>query len=152
MAMDRNVQPFCLKAFGQWEIIAFGQVYVKDLIATITIKVAMLSHVRAKPCRAPFKGNLPNQSALDQGSQAIIYRSHRNIRHRALGPHENLLRGGMVTFMQEDIVNLLPLRREPEPAIGQLFYERTVKAQIRRSRRRRQTFLSFFVGSQPHQP
>ena len=77
--MDGDIQPFRREPFWQWEAVAFGQVYVKHLVATVTIKMAMLAHVRAKPRGTALQANLPHQTALHQGRQAIIYRGHRNI-------------------------------------------------------------------------
>jgi len=149
--MYGDVQPFGRKTPRQGETIAFGQVYVKDLIATVTIKMTMFAHIRAKPRRTALQGNLPHQAALHQGGQAIIYRGYRNIRPCPFRPDENFLGRRVVTFVQQNIIDLLPLGREPEPAIGQLLHQRTVGVRTRCPGVSVQPGLSFFIGSQPHQ-
>lgn len=98
--MYGDIQPFRLEALRQRNAVAFGQVYVKDLITTVAIKMAMFPHIRAKSRRSPLQGNLPHQAAFDQGSQAIIYRGNRNIGHRLLGANENFLSRRVVALTQ----------------------------------------------------
>ena len=60
--------------------------------------------------------NLPGQPAFDQRVEAIVNRGVGNLRHRALGADEDLLGGRMIALLQQHVIDLLPLRREPQAA------------------------------------
>jgi len=74
--MNGYVKSRCLEAFGQRHCRFRGQINVKNRIAAIAIKMAMLPHIWTKPRRAPLQGNLPHDSAFHKGRQAIIYCRH----------------------------------------------------------------------------
>ena len=77
----------------------------------------MLVHVRAKARRAAVQRDLPGQAALYQRVEAVVNRGVGNLRHRAFGADENLLGGRVIALLQQHVIDLLPLRREPEPAV-----------------------------------
>src|ERR1017187_3711895 len=125
--VNRYVIPFRPVASRQRDPGLNRQVNVKDTVAPIAIKVAVLPHIRAKPGRPPLQGHLPRHPTLHQGVQAIIDRRHRNLRHVPLRPYKHLLGRRMIPFLQEHSIDMLALRgktktapREPfaQPAIA----------------------------------
>src|SRR5690348_6852341 len=97
--------------------------------------MTVLAHVRAKTGRAAVHIHLPRHAGAHEGIEAIIDRRHGNIRHLAFGADENFLGGGMIPFLDQDIVDVLALRREPKAARGEL------PAQV---------FIQFFVMDSGH--
>jgi hypothetical protein len=117
--MNGNVIAGGVEPLGQFEsllAIIGVKIDIENPAALITMKVAMLVHVRAVPHGSPVEVHLFDEVALDQKIEAIIDRRHRNLGHRLLGTHEDLLGGRMVTFAQEDVIDLFPLRRETHAA------------------------------------
>ena len=64
----------------------------------------------------------PDQTTLDQSIQAIVDGGHGNFWHLLFGPHEDLLGGGMVPVIQQDVVDLFALRGGAQPSAGQAFH------------------------------
>jgi len=124
--MDGNVKPFGLKAFGQRPSGLGRQIDIENILAGITIKMAMFAHVRAKTGRAAFERNLANDTALHQRVQAIVNCGHGNIGHGPLGAHKNGLGRGMIPLGQQNLVHLLALRRKPKAAGRQALVQRMV--------------------------
>ena len=83
----------------------------------------MFLHVRAIPHREPIDIDLFDEPALHERVEAIIYRGHRNVRHPLLGPHKDLLGGGMVAFLEHDAVNVLTLGGGTKPPASEPFSE-----------------------------
>jgi len=81
----------------------------------------MLAHVRAEPRGAAIELHLAHEAAFNQGVEAVIDRGHGNVRHAALGADEDLLGGGVVTLLQQHVIDVLALGREPEPTRRQAF-------------------------------
>jgi hypothetical protein len=117
--MYRNIVPFRSKSPRQRDPGFARPIDIKNVVAGVTIKMAVFLHVRAKARRAALQTHLPHHSAFNQRVQAIINGGHRNIRQLALGPDKHFLGGGMIPFLQQDIVHPLPLRRKAKPAISQ---------------------------------
>ena len=117
-AVNRDFVMFRFEPFRQLDArLRFGrQIHIVNRVAGIAVKMAMLVHVRAKARRAAVQRHLPGQAALYQRVEAVVNRRVRNLRHRALGADENLLGGRMIALLEQHVINLLPLRREPETA------------------------------------
>jgi len=96
-----------------------GKSHIIHHFARITVKMAMLAHVRAEPGGAAVNLHLARQPAFDQGIEAVIDRGHGNVRHPVFGTEEDLLRRRMIALLQQHVIDVLALRREPEPARGQ---------------------------------
>ena len=60
--------------------------------------------------------HLPGQTAFYQRVEAVVNRRVGNLRHRAFGADEDLLGGRMIALLEQHVIDLLPLRREPETA------------------------------------
>jgi hypothetical protein len=69
---------------------------------------------------------MADEAGLDQGIQAIIDRGHGDVRHVGLGADEDIFHRGVIALLQEDIINVLALRREPKAAGGQSLVETAV--------------------------
>ena len=78
--------------------------------------MAMLMHVRAKARRAAVQRDLLGQAAFYQRVEAVVNRRVGNLRHLPLGADENLLGGRMIALLEQHVIDLLTLRREPEAA------------------------------------
>ena len=83
----------------------------------------MLFHVRAIPHRKTVDIDLLDEPAFHERVEAIINRGHGNVRHALLGPHEDLLCGGVVAFLEHDAVNVLTLGGGTKPPAGEPFSE-----------------------------
>ena len=116
--MNCDIVMFRLEPFGQLDArLWFGrQIHVVNRVARVAIKMAVLVHVRAKPRRAAVQRDLPGQPAFYQRVEAIVNRRMGNLRHRALGADEDLLGGRMIALLEQHVIDLLPLRCEPEAA------------------------------------
>ena len=127
--MNCNVIPFRPVTPRQRDAGLRRQINVKDTVAPVAIKVAVLSHIRAKPGRPPLQGHLPGQPALHQRIQAIIDRRHGNLRYLPLRPDKHLFCRWMIPFAQQHSIDVLPLRgktktapREPFAQPASAFY------------------------------
>ena len=78
--MDGNIVSLGLKSFGKRNLGLAAQVNIEHFVTIVTIKMAMLVHIRAKPCRPAFQGYLPYEATFYEGGQAIIDRCHGNLR------------------------------------------------------------------------
>lgn len=85
--------------------------------------MAVLAHVRAEPRRAAVQLHLPDQPALHQRVQAIIDGGVGNVRHVFLGAEKHFLGSRMIALLEQNVIDLLALRREPEAARIQPFAE-----------------------------
>jgi hypothetical protein len=83
--------------------------------------MAMLLHVRAEAGCAAFQLHLTDQAAFREGIEAVVNRRVRNLRHRLLGADKNFLGGRMVALVQDYVINMLALGREPKAAGAQPF-------------------------------
>ncbi len=88
------------------------------------MKVAMLVHIWAIAHSRAIEVDLFNQVALHQKVQAVVNRGHRNIGQTFLGAHKNLLSRGVITFLEEHAIDMLPLGREPEAFHRQALHQR----------------------------
>ena len=69
---------------------------------------------------------MPYEVAFDEGIQAIINRGHGDVRHLRFGADEDLLDGGMIALLEQNIVHMLPLRRETKAAGGEPLVEAAI--------------------------
>lgn len=124
-AVDGNFIMLRLEAFRQRDagLRLRGQIHVKNRVAGIAVKMAVLVHVRAKARCAAIQRDLPGQPALYQRVEAVVNRGHGNIRHGLFGPDEDLLGGRVIALLQQHVVNVLALRRGPESARRQAFIQ-----------------------------
>ena len=65
--------------------------------------------------------------ALYQRVEAVVNRRVGNLRHLPLGADEDLLGGRMIALLEQHVIDLLPLRREPEAARVQPFGETAIQ-------------------------
>lgn len=108
-----------LKALGQLKSHALpvrSRIDVVDATAVIAVKVPMLLHIRAEPCRPSIHIYLPDQTAFHESVQTIIDSRHRDVRHLMFGPQEHLFSSRMIPLIEKNIINMLTLRRKPEAA------------------------------------
>ena len=121
-SVNRNLIPRGLKTFRQGDASRslFRQFNIEHIFAGVTIKVAMLPHIRAKTRRAAVHIHLPRHPGLHERIQAIVNRCHGNFRHPVLGADEYFLCRGMIPFLDQHIIDVLALRSESEAARGEL--------------------------------
>ena len=117
--MDGDVKTFGFESSRERQPGFGPQLNIENAFTGITIKMAMLGHVRAKMRRATVQSHLPDQSALDQRVQAVINCRHRNIWHSTFGADEYLLCRRMIAFVQQNGVHMLALWRETKTAARQ---------------------------------
>src|SRR5437879_12370455 len=126
MPMNCDIQPLGLEPSRERNPGRAWKINIKDTIAFVAIKMAMLPHIWTKPSRSPLKANLPHQAAFYQRIQAIIYRGHRNLGPALPGSNKNLLRGRMVPSLQQNVIHLLALRSKPKAAHRQALVQLVV--------------------------
>ena len=97
------------------------QIDIVGATAFIAIKVVMFPHIGAITPGHPVQVDLPNQPALHEGIEAIVNRGHRDVGQSFLGAHEHLFGGRMIAFLEQDVVNVLALRRGPKASRGKPF-------------------------------
>ena len=90
-------------------------IHIENPAAAIAMKMKMFPHIRAIAHCHPIQIDQAHQPAPYERVQAIINRGHGNIRHSFLGPHEDLLGGWVIAFLQQHVIDMLPLWREAEP-------------------------------------
>ena len=119
--MNGNFEAIHGKSFGQWNagLRFHWQIHIINPATRVAIKMAVLVHVGTKSRRAPVELHLADQAAFDKCIQAIIDRGMGNLRHRAFGADKNFLRSRMIALLEQDIIDLLALRRGPQAACGQ---------------------------------
>ena len=122
--MDRNVVAFRVKSPGQRHGCFIFQIDIKNRVAAVAIKVAMLPHVWAKPGSPTLQGDLAHHSAFHKSSQAIIDCGHRNLRHFLLGANKDFLGGRVIAFLEQDVINLLALGSKSKSARCQALVQR----------------------------
>ena len=74
--MDGDIKSVGGEALGQGNASTPGQIDIKDTVAGIAIKVAVLVHVWAEAGGATFERNLLHQTAPDEGGEAVIDGCH----------------------------------------------------------------------------
>jgi hypothetical protein len=79
----------------------------------------MFQHVGAVAPGHAVQIDFPNQPAFHQGIEAIVNCGHRNIGQSFLGPHEDLLGGRVIPFLEQHVVNVLTLRGGPQAPRGE---------------------------------
>jgi hypothetical protein len=89
--------------------------------------MAMLLHVGAKPRGAALNLDLAQETAFYEGVQAIINRRMGNIGHLPLGADKDLLGGGMIALLQQNVIDLLALRRQSQATGAQPFGETLIQ-------------------------
>ena len=78
--------------------------------------MAMLLHVRAITGRGAVEVDVADEAAFDQRIQAVIDRRHGDLRHALLGAEEDFLDRRVVALVEENVEDMLALRREAEAA------------------------------------
>jgi len=121
--MNRYVKTVGAEAFGQWDDGTRRKADVVNGLARIAIKMTMLLHIGAKSGRPSFQGDLARQTTFDQRVKAIVNRSHRNVGHLALSPDKDFLGSWVVPFLQQQTINMLPLRGKTKTARRQTLIE-----------------------------
>jgi hypothetical protein len=84
----------------------------------IAVKMAVFVHVGTVAGGGAVQVDLPDQTALNQGVQTVVNRCHGDIRQTLPGAPINLVGGGVVSLLKQDLVNMTPLRREPKAIVG----------------------------------
>ena len=93
-----------------------GEIDIKNTAAAVTIKMTVLLHIGAVPGGGTLQVYLADEVAFDQRIQAIVDRGHGNIRHPLFGAEKYVLDRGMIPLLEQNVVHVLPLRREPKAA------------------------------------
>lgn len=119
--MHRYIKPLRFEPAREANAMLNRRLNIEHLFAGITIKVAMLAHIRAKARRAPLHVDLAHQPAMHQRIQAIINRGHGNFRPLFSSANKNILGGGMVTPLQQNFIHALALLGETKASISQSF-------------------------------
>lgn len=123
--MNGDVKSLRAKTFRQCNgAMRFGgQIHVKNPVAFVAIKMAMLVHVRAKASRPAVQSDLPHKAGFHERIQAVIDRRMRNFRHLLFRTDKNFIRRGMIALVLQHVINLLPLRRKTETVRRQAMAE-----------------------------
>jgi hypothetical protein len=125
--MNGNLVMINLKSFRSRHGRRVGrQRHIEHPSALGAVIMAVLFHVRAVTRGAAIQHHQPHQAAFQQRVKTVIDRGVRNIRHRVLGADEHLLRGRMIALLQQHVVHVPALRREPEAAGGQPLRQRAM--------------------------
>src|SRR6266581_8256509 len=117
--MDGNIEALGPESSRERQPGFSRQTNIENAFTGITIKMAMLGHVRTKVRRTAIERHLPDQPAFDQRVEAVIHRGHRNFRHIMFGPDKDLLGCRVVALVQQHLIHLLALRGKTKPAVRQ---------------------------------
>jgi hypothetical protein len=71
--------------------------------------MAMLAHIRAKTRGTPIQRHLPQQTATDQHTQAIVNGGEGNLGHPPFDPFENFVRSRMIATIRHHLENFAAL-------------------------------------------
>jgi len=82
--------------------------------------MAVFLQIRAVTGRRAVQVHLFNQSAGDERIEAVVNRRQRDGRHMSLCPQKQLRRSRMISLLQQDSENFLPLPSKPDPICGEL--------------------------------
>src|SRR5436190_18889034 len=104
--MDGDIKPLHFKTSRQGNARFCRQINVEHALAIVAVKMAMLRHIWTKAGCPSFEADMPDQAAMHEGVQAIIDRSHRNIRHALFGADKYLFGSGMVTVTNQNGVHM----------------------------------------------
>ena len=120
--MNRDLKSCGFKSFGQSDAVRSlaGQINIEHFGAIVAIKVAVFAHVGAEARGAAVHIHLARHAGLHQRVEAIVNGGHGNFRHLALGADENFLSSRMIALLDQHIIDVLALWREPEAARGEL--------------------------------
>ena len=91
------------------EIDAGLETYIVDHAGGGIVEVAVLAEICAIAGGLAFEIDLADDAVLNEGFQAVVYGSEGNIRKAILHPHENIVRGGVISLRHQSPVNLLAL-------------------------------------------
>ena len=114
--MNGNLVTCRLKTLRHLQLAVLSKIDIKHPAASIAIEMKMLSHIRAIVHGDAIQVYLPHQLAFDQRPEAIVNRRHGNLWHTLFGPQKNLLRRRMIPFLDQNLIDVLPLRRQAETA------------------------------------
>lgn len=107
--MNRYFIPVRLKSFRQCHRRFTFQINVKNCIAAITVKMAMLPHIRAKTGGTSIKRNLTQKTAPHQNTQAVVNGGKRDFGHAPFHAIEDLIGRRMVVTIRDHLENFAPL-------------------------------------------
>ena len=120
--MNGNIVASHLESLRHFQLrpaILGGKINIKYPSALVTVKMAMLVHVRAVTHGGAVEIDLLDQGAFYQEIETVIDRRHRNIGHALFCPHENLLSRGVVALLHEHAIDMLALRGKPKAPASQ---------------------------------
>ena len=86
-----------------------GKLNISHFSAFLAEKVAMLAHVRAKPCRTAIQCNLPHQPALNQHAEAVVNSRKGDFRHPLLSALKNFVRRWVIVAPRHHVEHFLSL-------------------------------------------
>lgn len=84
----------------------------------IAVKMAMIVHVRTVPGGGAVQVDLAHETALDEGIQTVVNRCHGNVRKTLPNSPIHLVGGGMIPFLEQNFIDVTPLRSESEAVVG----------------------------------
>jgi len=121
--VDGDLKSFRVKTFRQHDACQCfgGKVNVKDGIASVAKEMAMIMHVWAKTSCAAVQLHLADEAAFDERIETIIDGCVGDFGHLFFCADKNLIGRRMIALVQQDIINALALRREPEAERAQAF-------------------------------
>ena len=82
--------------------------------------MAVLLQIRAIAGWRAIQVHLLHQSTGDERIEAVVNRRQRDGRHMSLCPQKQLRRRRMISLLQQDSENFLPLPSEPDPISSEL--------------------------------
>ena len=85
--------------------------------------MTVILHIWAKPGRPAVHIHQADQVRLYQGIEAIVNRSHGNFRNLSLNSNKDFFSSGMIPVLEQNVIDVLAMRSEPEPAMSQAFVE-----------------------------
>ena len=89
--------------------------------------MVMLLHIGAVAGGGAVEIHVTDEVALHEGIEAIINRGHGDIGHGFLGADKNVFDRGMIALLEQDIIDVLALRRETEAAGREPLIKPTVR-------------------------
>jgi hypothetical protein len=84
----------------------------------LVVKMGVRPKVRAVTRWTALEVDGPDQVAVYQRLETVVDRRQGNGRKLGLNAHKNLVRGGVVAFVKQHVVNNLALRGGAEAAVG----------------------------------
>lgn len=121
-AAQGHVHMVHLERFGEFaamEDAFFGDFDIEDFAAGFAVEMPVFAHVRAEAHGGAVENDLADEAAFDEDAQAVVNGGEGNFGAGLAGALEDLLGGGVVVAVGQDIEHLLALPRHAQPAGGQ---------------------------------